>query len=78
MLRTAALFPALGVVILGQQAEVQGPNVGTATARFGFEAINHEQCCKKLEAQGAKFDRPFDNSASIALSSPTSRAATSS
>ena len=40
---------------------------GHAVDHIGFEVNNLEEFCKKLEAKGVKFDRPFSSVPAIGL-----------
>ncbi|MEZ5354882.1 MAG: VOC family protein [Bryobacteraceae bacterium] len=46
----------------------QAPTKGRSMDHIGFEVVNLEAFCKKLEAEGVKFDRPFTKVPSIGLS----------
>ncbi len=54
----AAMFES-GEVDFNKGAEAQAPSKGRAVDHFGLEVKGLEAFCKKLEAQGVKFDTPY-------------------
>jgi catechol 2,3-dioxygenase-like lactoylglutathione lyase family enzyme len=54
----AAMFSS-GEVDFNKAAEPQAPTKGRAIDHFGLEVRGLEAFCKKLEAQGVKFDTPY-------------------
>lgn len=54
----AAKFP-IGEVDVAKAAEAQAPTKGRALDHIGFEVKNLQEFCKKLEADGVKFEIPY-------------------
>ncbi|MDA1277017.1 MAG: VOC family protein [Verrucomicrobia bacterium] len=58
-----------GVNLRWNPADQKLPGIkGSSVDHIGFEVANLEAFCKKLEADGVKFDMPYRNVASIGLS----------
>ncbi len=64
----AALFDS-GEVDFNPAAQAQAPTRGRAIDHFGLEVKNLEAFCKKLEADGVKFDTPYHAVAGSGLKS---------
>ena len=47
--------------------EAPGPTKGRVLDHIGFEITNLKAFCKKLEAQGVKFDRPYEEHPDLGL-----------
>ena len=63
----AADLPGINLSFSASKAKPE-PTKGRALDHIGFEVRNLEAFCKKLEAAGVKFDRPFTRVESLGLS----------
>jgi catechol 2,3-dioxygenase-like lactoylglutathione lyase family enzyme len=63
----AADLPGVNLTFSPSETKVVGTK-GRGADHIGFEIKNLEQFCKKLEAGGIKFDRPYQNVPSLGLS----------
>ncbi len=63
----AADIPGINLSFSGSKTQLVGTK-GRALDHIGFEVKNLEAFCKKLDAAGVKFDRPFTKVPAIGLS----------